>query len=153
MRAIGQGSGANSGDALPSLVSLEDALEGERLLDDFAERGIRTWASPVDLLRLVLIRRDPKPIDPDHWIETPKVLGLIIPGFDRLVAATGTIISPADRPILPLSLRPALLAGIAIVERSGHKIIAQLHGRTIGAYHAHFGTIAARILASHHPIS
>src|SRR5271166_256992 len=102
---------------------------------------------PVDLLRLVLIRRDPKPIDPDHWIETPKVLGLIIRGFDRLVAATGTIIPPADRPILPLSLRPALLAGIAIVERSGPRIIAELHGRTIGAYYAHFGTIAAGILA------
>ncbi len=70
-----------------------------------------------------------------------------------LVAATGTSIPPADRPILPLSLRPALLAGIAIAERSGPKIITELHGRTIGAYHAHFGTIAASILASQHPIS
>ncbi len=151
--ARGQGSAADSEDGLSSLASWEDALEGQRLLDDYAERGIQTWASPVDFLRLVLIRRDPKPIDPDHWIETPKVLGLIIPGFDRLVAATGTIIPPADRPILPLSLRPALLAGIAIAERSGPKIITELHGRTIGAYHAHFGTIAARILASQHPIS
>ncbi len=129
-------------------------LEGERLLDDFAERGIQTWASPIDLLRLLLIRRDPKQIDPERWIEPPKVLDLVIPGFDRLiVAATGTSIPPADRPILPLSLRPALLAGIAIVERSGPKIIAELHGRTIGAYYAHFGTIAASILASQHPIS
>jgi len=145
--ARGQGSAADSEDGLNSLASWGDALEGQRLLDDYAERGIQTWASPVDLLRLVLIRRDPKPIDPDHWIETPKVLGLIIRGFDRLVAATGTIIPPADRPILPLSLRPALLAGIAIVERSGPRIIAELHGRTIGAYYAHFGTIAAGILA------
>ena len=153
MRAIGQGSVTNSEDDPPSLVSWEEVLEGERLLDDYAERGIQTWASPIDLLRLLLIRRDPKPIDPERWIETPKVLDLVIPGFDCLVAATGTIIPPADRPILPLSLRPALLAGIAIVERLGPKIIAELHGRTIGAYHAHFGTIAARILASHHPIS
>ena len=47
---------------------------------------------------------------------------------------------------MPLLLRPALLAGIAIVERLGPKIIAELHGRTLGAYHAHFGTVAARIL-------
>ena len=153
MRAIGQGSVTNSEDDPPSLVSWEEVLEGERLLDDYAERGIQTWASPIDLLRLLLIRRDPKPIDPERWIETPKVLDLVIPGFDRLVAATGTSIPPADRPILPLLLRPALLAGIAIVERLGPKIIAELHGRTIGAYHAHFGTIAARILAPHHPIS
>ena len=143
MCARGQGSAADSEDGLGlnSLASWGDALEGQRLLDDYAERGIQTWASPVDLLRLVLIRH------PDHWIETPKVLGLIIPGFDRLVAATGKTIPPADRPILPLSLRPALLAGIAIVERSGPRIIAELHGRTIGAYHANFGTIAAGILA------
>ena len=69
----------------PSLASWEEALEGERLLDDYAERGIQTWASPIDLLRLLLIRRDPKPIDPEHWIETPKVLDLVIPGFIALL--------------------------------------------------------------------
>ena len=121
MRAMGQGSVTSSEDDPPSLVSWEEVLEGERLLDDYAERGIQTWASPIDLLRLLLIRRDPKPIDPERWIETPKVLDLVIPGFDRLVAATGTSIPPADRPILPLLLRPALLAGIAIVERLGPK--------------------------------
>jgi hypothetical protein len=99
----------------------------------------------------VLIRRDPKPLDPDHWIETSKVLDLVVPGFDRLVAATGTIIPPAGRLILPLSLRPALLAVIAIVERSGPRIIVELHGRKIGAYHAHFGTIAARIVEPNLP--
>ena len=138
LSAVGQGSAANSGDGPPSLASWEEALGGERLLDDYAERGVQTWASPIDLLRLLLIRRDPKPIDPDHWIETPKVLDLVVPGFDRLAAATGTTIPPADRPILPLSLRPALLAGVAIVERSGPEIIAELHARTIGAYHVSF---------------
>ena len=153
LRAIVQGGVTNSQDDQPSLASWEEVLEGERLLNKFAERGIQTWASPIDLLRLLLIRRDPKPIDPERWIETPKVLDLVIPGFDRLVAETGTIIPPADRPILPLSLRPALLAGIAIVERSGHKIIAATSWSDDRRHHAHFGTIAAGIFASHHPIS
>jgi len=52
---------------------------------------------------------------------------------------------------LPLSLRPTLLAGVATVARSGPKIIAELHGRTIGAHHAHFGAIAAGIVASSRP--
>ena len=69
LRAIGQGGVTNSQDDPPSLASWEEVLEGERLLDDFAERGIQTWASPVDLLRLVLIRRDPKPIDFERWIK------------------------------------------------------------------------------------
>jgi hypothetical protein len=151
LSAVGQGGAANSGDGPPSLASWEEALGGERLLDDYAERGIQTWASPIDLLRLLLIRRDPKPIDPEHWIETPKILDLVVPGFDRFTVANGATIPPANKPILPLSLRPTLLAGVAIVERSGPKIIAELHDRTIGAYHAQFGAIAANILGAQQP--
>ena len=80
---------------------------------NYAERGIQTWASPIDSLRLLLIRRDPKPIDPEHWIETPKILDLVVPGFDRFTVANGATIPPANKPILPLSLRPTLLAGVA----------------------------------------
>jgi hypothetical protein len=151
LSAVGQGRAANNDDGSPSLASWEEALGGERLLDDYAERGIQTWASPIHLLRLLLIRRDPKRIDAEHWIETPKVLDLVVPGFDRLVAAAGMPIPSGDRPILPLALRPALFAGIAIVERSGPTIIAELHRRTMGAYHAYFGTIAAGILAPRRP--
>jgi hypothetical protein len=151
--AAGQGSVASSGDGSHSLALWEDALKGEHLLDDYAERGIQTWASPIDVLRLLLMRRDPKPIDPENWIETPKILDLLVPGFDRLAAAAAIPIPPADRPILPLLLRPALLAGIAIVERSGPKIITELHARTIGAYHTQFGTIATKILAPRQPDS
>ena len=104
------------------------------------------------MLRLLLIRRDPKPIDPEHWIETLKVvLDLVIPGIDRHTAANGATTPPANKPVLPLSLRPTLLAGVATVERSGPKIIAELHDRTIGAYHAQFGAIAANILGAQQP--
>src|SRR5271163_3135319 len=88
---------------------------------------------------------------PKHWIETLKVLDLVVPGIDRHTAANGATTPPANKPVLPLSLRPTLLAGVATVERSGPKIIAELHGRTIGAHHAHFGAIAAGIVASSRP--
>jgi hypothetical protein len=61
--------------------------------------------------------------------------------------------SACEQTILPLSRSSTLLAGVAIVEGSGPKIIAELHCRTIGAYHAHFGTIAAGIVASRRPDS
>src|SRR5277367_5473833 len=109
---------------------------------------MQTWASPIDLLRLLLIRRDPKPIDSEHWIETPKILDLVVPGFDRFTAANGATIPPANKPILPLSHRPTLLAGVPIFKRSGPKIIAELHDRTIGAHHAQFGAIAANYAAN-----
>src|SRR6185437_2919228 len=105
LRAIGQGGGgARSADDPAPLASWEDAVHGERLLDDFAERGVKTWASPIDLLKLLLIRRDFKPIDPEDWIETHKVVDLVVPGFDRLVAAMGTKVPGADRPVWPLAL-------------------------------------------------
>ncbi len=149
LRAMGQGSDAGSAD--DPLASWEDAVHGERLLDDFAERGVKTWASPIDLLRLLLIRRDPKPIDSDHWVETQKVLHLVVPRFDRLAAATGTKVPGADRPVWPLALRRALVAGVAILERSGPALLRELHRRTIGAYHVQFGDIAARVLVSDRP--
>ena len=37
-----------------------DALDGQRLIDDEAERGVRAWASPTELARLLLMRRDPR---------------------------------------------------------------------------------------------
>lgn len=128
-----------------ALASWEDALDGKRLLDDFAERGIQTWASPIDLLRLLWIRRDPRPVESDHWVETQKVLDLVVPGFDRLAAASGAKLLGADRPILPLALRRALLAGVAIVERSGPARLHELHRRAIGAYYSQFADIAGRV--------
>lgn len=133
LRAIGQGSGAGSADDTAPLASWEDAVHGECLLDDFAERGAKTWASPIDLLKLLLIRRDPKPIDPENWIETHKVVDLVVPGFDRLVAAIGPKVLGADRPVRPSAL------------------LRELHRRTIGAYHAQFGEIAARVLEPDQP--
>jgi len=130
LSAVGQGGAANRGDGPPSLTSWEEALGGERLLDDYAERGIQTWASPIDLLRLLLIRRENRSI-PSIGLRRQRVLDLVVPGMYRLTAANGATTPPANKPMLPLSLRPTLLAGVAIVEGSGPKIIAELHGRTI----------------------
>jgi hypothetical protein len=56
----------------------------------------------------------------------------------------------ATKLIMPMSLRPALLAGVAVVER-GPSIIAEPHSRTMGAYYTHFGIIAASMLGSGGP--
>ena len=53
----------------------------------------------------------------------------------------------------PASRNGAFNALDGLKPASGPKIIAKLRGRTIGAYYAHFGTIAASILASQHTIS
>ncbi|SDR58171.1 hypothetical protein SAMN05519103_06030 [Rhizobiales bacterium GAS113] len=62
LSTVGEGGfpGADFGSPFGHLWN--DALRGERLVDDAAERGIWTWAQPIDIVRFLLIRRDPKPI-------------------------------------------------------------------------------------------
>jgi TniQ len=105
--------------ASPFLKYRQAALHGERLLDAEAERGKRTWASPVDIARLLLMRRVPKPPPDEAEFWRFRVLGAIIPEFDDLVAAKLASLPTSGTPILPLHLRPALLAGVAIVDRAG----------------------------------
>ena len=87
-----------------------DAFEAQRLIDDEAERGVRTWASPTELALLLLMRRDPRTT---HLKRSGNIrlLGVIVPEIDAVVDSEISLPSPAN-PILPLWLRPALLAGV-----------------------------------------
>jgi hypothetical protein len=145
------GDGERKAAATPFRHLWADALRGERLLDDAANRNARTWISPFDLVRLLFTRRDPRPIDPEKWIEKPKVLDALVPGFDRFVAEQGIELPTASKVSLPLALRPALLAGVALAERAGPEIIANLQARTIGAHHSSFRHNAEKALSARHP--
>ncbi|MCF1436591.1 hypothetical protein FS795_22255 [Agrobacterium vitis] len=49
-------------------------------------------------------------------------------------------LTTSSSPILPLHLRPALLAGIAIVERSGPEMLQMLHSQMMGENKARFSS-------------
>jgi len=98
--------------ASPFLKYRQAALHGERLLHAEAERGKSTWASKVDIARLLLMRRVPKPLPDEEEFWRFRVLGAIIPELDDLVAAKPASLPTSGTPILPLYLRPALLAGV-----------------------------------------
>ncbi|WP_099559217.1 hypothetical protein [Hartmannibacter diazotrophicus] len=68
----------------------------------------------------------PPPREKDLW--RFRVLGAIIPDFDHVVAEHQENLPTTAKPILPLQLRPALLAGVAIVERAGPEILRMLRG-------------------------
>ena len=114
------------------------AARGEKLLDDEAERGIRTWTSPADIARLLLMRRIPRPIPREHDLWRFRVLGAIIPDLDYVVAGQKENLPTPAKPILPLHLRSALLAGVAIVERAGPEMLQMLRGHMMGDNRARF---------------
>ena len=120
------------------------ALRGEKLLDDEAERGIRTWTSPTEIARLLLMRRIPRPIPREHDLWRFRVLGAIIPDLDHVVAAEQENLPTPAKPILPLHMRPALLAGVAIVERAGPEMLRMLRGHMMGDNRVRFTDAAEK---------
>lgn len=123
------------------------ALRGEKLLDDEAERGIGTWTSPAGIAQLLLMRRIPRPIPHEHDLWLFRVLGAIIPDLDSVVAAEQENLPTPARPILPLHMRPALLAGIAIVERAGPEMLRTLRGHMMGGNRVRFTEAAESMIA------
>lgn len=123
------------------------ALYGEKLLDDEAERSIATWTSPTAIARLLLMLRIPRPIPRGHDLWRFRVLGAIIPDPDRVVATEQENLPTPAKPILPVHMRPALLAGIAIVERAGPEMLRMLRGHMIGENKVRFTDAAESMIA------
>lgn len=123
------------------------AIRGEKLLDDEIERGVRTWTSPTEIARLLLMRRIIFPVPREHELCLFRVLGAIIPDLDHVVAAEQANLSTPARPILPLRLRAALLAGVAIVERAGPEMLRMLSGHMVGDNMTRFSDAAEKLIA------
>ncbi|MCO6392429.1 MULTISPECIES: TniQ family protein [Phyllobacteriaceae] len=123
------------------------ALRGEKLLDDEAERGIRTWTSATEIARLLLMRRVIWPLPREHELWRYRVLGAIIPDLDHVVAKQLQNLPTPAKPILPLDMRPALLAGVAIVERAGPEMLRMLRGHMMGDNRARFSDAAENMIA------
>ena len=123
------------------------ALRGEKLLDDEAERGIGTWTSPAEIARLLLMRRIPRPFPREDDLWRFRVLGAIIPDLDHIVAEQGENLPTPAKPILPLHMRPALLAGVAIVERAGPEMLQMLSGHMMGDNRVRFSDAAESMIA------
>lgn len=112
------------------------ALHGQVLLDDEAERDVKTWASPAGIVRLLLMRRRMLPFPPEKELWRFRVLGKIIPELDELLAEVSTSFPTPQNPVLPLHLRPALLAGVAMVLAGGAEMLFMLRQSTFG-FHRH----------------
>lgn len=124
-----------------------EALNGQRLIDDEAERGVRTWASPTELARLLLMRRDPR-TGYSATNNNLRLRGGVLPDIDAVVANDQIALPSPANPILPHWLRPALLAAVSIVERQGPTMLAWLQSKTIGQNRARFSELAAAMLSA-----
>jgi len=93
------------------------------------------------------MRRVPKPPPDEGEFWRFRVLGAIIPELDDLVAGNPASLPTSGTPILSLYLRPALLAGVAIVDRAGPGMLPMLQSHTMGENRARFRQLAEKAIA------
>ncbi|MQX12701.1 TniQ family protein [Sinorhizobium fredii] len=136
------------GGARPSPFSRyhNSALIGEQLLDDEAERGMQNWMAPSEIAGLLLMRRVPKAFPAYYERSGYRVLGVIIPDLDDVLRMETSKLPSRASTLLPLHLRPALLAGVAIVQRAGPEMLHMLRSHMMGENKARFGSAIDEIL-------
>lgn len=142
LRSIGQNDPDNS-----FTQYFDIALRGEKLLNDDAEHNIYSWTSPLELARLLLMRRIPHPLPRGGDLWRFRVLGAVIPDLDNVMGQETSFTPCPKRPILSLRFRTALLAGVAIVERSGPEMLRMLQGHTFGHNRNNFKKESDRLIA------
>ena len=122
------------------------ASRGEQLLHCEAHDGSRRWISPAVVARLLLVPRFVRwgPDKGDY--RRARMLGLVIPEFDRIAMEEPSNIANSGKPILPLHLRPFLLAGVAVVLESGPEMLDLLRRHAIGVRRELFDAFAAEAI-------
>lgn len=108
------------------------ARRGETLLNNHAERRVETWLPPLEIARLLLMRRIPWPPPRDGDLWRYRLLGAIVPDLDAILAEETSFPYSPKHPILPLHIRPALLAGVAIIDRAGPPMLRMLQAHVLG---------------------
>ncbi|MCY0150933.1 hypothetical protein [Hoeflea alexandrii] len=93
------------------------------------------------------MRRIPRPFPREDDLWRFRVLGAIIPDLDHVVAEQGENLPTPAKPILPLHMRPALLAGVTIVERAGPEMLQMLSGHMMGDNRVRFTNAAESMMA------
>lgn len=74
------------------------------------------------------------------------MLGVIIPDLGEVIQLEiSRLPNPANQ-ILPMHSRPALLAGVAIVQHAGPEMLRMLSGHMMGENKARFDSIIEEIL-------
>ena len=124
-----------------------EALSGENLFENAIVNNSWPWASPIHILRLLLIRRSCKSVDLSKGIDQGCTANLVIPSFDETVRRLSLWPLRRRSLVLPISIRPALLAAVSIVIDRGPDAIEVLAGATIGGYRVQFDKIVSQLRA------
>ncbi|MER8605851.1 hypothetical protein NKH48_19240 [Mesorhizobium sp. M1233] len=107
----------------------------------------RSYRANAPLVRFGKQPRGARRLPREEELWRFRVLGAIVPDIDDVVATERKNLPTPASPILPLHLRPALLAGVAIVEHAGPEMLRMLRGHTMGDNRTRFGDLVDKMTA------
>lgn len=125
----------------------DKALHGQQLFDNAIAHNEWPWASPIHVFRMLLVRRLCKRADLDQGIDYGRTANLIVSGFDETVQRLGIAPRRGGPPIVPLPIRPALLAAVSMVIDQGPIAISALSDATIFGHRLQFEKIVSQMQA------
>ncbi|WP_245257394.1 hypothetical protein [Methylocapsa acidiphila] len=123
------------------------ALHGQQLFDNAIIHNEWPWASPIHVFRMLLVRRHCSRTELDNGFDHGRTANLLVPGFDETVQQLGIEPPRGGRPIVPLPIRPALLAAVSIVIDQGPPAISALSEATIFGHRLQFEKIVSQMQA------
>jgi hypothetical protein len=125
----------------------DQTLHGQQLFDDAIVHNKWLWTSPIYVLRLLLVRRICKVANPQDAFDYGRTANLMVSGFDETVQRFDLELPRGSRRIVPMSIRPALLAAVSTVIDQGPDAISVLAEATIGGYRLQFDKIVSQMQA------
>jgi hypothetical protein len=100
----------------PLLVRVaEDARRGEQIMERGLQRLERVGEPLIELMRILLLPRPPSPGDRPFRIEIPRLLDVVVPGFDLYLREHHPYFRRPATLLLTIGVRLPVLAGIGIV--------------------------------------
>lgn len=148
-----------AGDASPNLFPdlWAEALQGERLLSAIIHHQTPAPVLPTPamrLLRLLMIWTGSEQVPAkEEWQRQGWTLDAVVPGFDAALERHGIAIPRTTLINLPLPVRTALLAGLALATRDPEATIKAMWATTSGMHRAHFRYVLSDLPRSTGPFS
>jgi len=130
-------------DTSPFSTHWDSARKGEDILNGRLIGKPTQLASPVSMMRLLLILGRSKAETPSGLYRKSWLLNEVVPGFDAEALRFSPSISKGAVALVPLHLRVALLAGLAFAATDAVGTIRRLRTRCRQFYVSRFDEIAA----------
>lgn len=115
---------------------------GEELVNRHLRGEPTPLASPIAMMRLLLILNRPQTTQPPEGYNKSWLLNEIVPGFDAEALRIAPSISKGANAMVPLYLRIALLAGLAVAAKNAADTIQRLRPFCRPVYRKRFDELA-----------